>query len=139
MNDVGPFIPDGFEPHFRQSPVTAPWEPIYSRHDSGLFCIGLHIRDVHCNARAMLHGGVISALADNALGLCCVLNLHDVSAITVNLSLDFLAAGQKGQWLEIRAQPIKLGTTLAFSSARIFADDLIIARANGTFRIVGRS
>ena len=24
-------IPDGFEPHFRKSPLTDPWEPLYRR------------------------------------------------------------------------------------------------------------
>jgi len=26
-----PDAPDGFVPHFRKSPVTDPWEPLYSR------------------------------------------------------------------------------------------------------------
>jgi hypothetical protein len=24
-------IPEGFEPHYRQSPLTDPWEPLYSK------------------------------------------------------------------------------------------------------------
>ena len=31
-------IPAGFEPHFRKSPFTDPWEPLYSRKtDQGVF------------------------------------------------------------------------------------------------------
>jgi uncharacterized protein (TIGR00369 family) len=135
MTDGHQYIPAGFERHFRQSAVTDPWEPLYSMLRGDVFCLGLGISDAHCNARGILHGGVISTLADNALGICCVIQRHHASAVTVNLSLDFLAAGQKGQWLEVRAKPSKLGKTLAFSDAQIFADDAIIARANATFRI----
>jgi hypothetical protein len=28
-NSIG--IPEGFEPHFRKSPFTDPWEPLYPR------------------------------------------------------------------------------------------------------------
>jgi acyl-coenzyme A thioesterase PaaI-like protein len=31
----------------------------------------------------MLHGGVISALADNALGISCVLQAENMSALTL--------------------------------------------------------
>jgi hypothetical protein len=65
-------IPPGFARHFRKSPVTDPWEPLYSRRDGDIFCLGLRIAKSHCNARGMLHGGVISALADNALGISCL-------------------------------------------------------------------
>ena len=129
-------IPEGFERHFRQSPVTDPWEPLYSRQQGEIFSLGLRIDTPHCNARGFLHGGVISALADNALGLCCVLQIEGAFALTVNLSVDFLAIGQKGQWLEVRAKPTKLGRNLAFSDAMIYADDVIVARASATFRII---
>lgn len=139
MTDSNIPVPDGFERHFRQSPVTDPWEPIYFRHDGEVFSLGLRIDTPHCNTRSFLHGGVISALADNALGLCCVLQLEGVSALTVNLAIDFLAVGKKGQWLEVRAKPTKLGGTLAFSEAQIYAADILVGRANATFRIIGRS
>lgn len=139
MADTAFLMPDGFQRHFRQSPVTDPWEPLYSRQQGEIFSLGLRIDRPHCNARGLLHGGVISALADNALGLCCVLQMERVSALTVHLSMDFLAIGKIGQWLEVQATPTKLGRTLSFSDAQIFADGLIIARASATFRIVGRS
>ncbi len=62
-------IPEGFAPHFRKSPVTDPWEPLYSRLVEGTVQIGFHAAAAHCNSRGFVHGGVIAALADNALGL----------------------------------------------------------------------
>jgi len=131
--------PPGYEPHFRKSPVTDPWEPLFIRRDGSALSLGLRIAAVHCNARGLLHGGVISALADNAMGLCCVMQMERCSALTVSLSVDFLMAGRIGQWLEVRAVPAKLGRTLAFADARIEADGVMLAKAAATFRIVGVS
>lgn len=129
-------VPPGFEPHFRKSPVTDPWEPLFVRQDGSTLSLGLRIASAHCNARGLLHGGVISALADNAMGLACVMQMERSSALTVSLSVGFLSAGRIGQWLEVRAVPAKLGRTLAFADAQIEANDEIIAKAAATFRIV---
>lgn len=129
-------LPPGFEAHVRKSPVTDPWEPLYAKREGETFSLGLRIAHSHCNARGLLHGGVISALADNAMGLACVTRMGGVSALTVSLSIDFLSVGRSGQWLEVRAVPAKLGRTLAFADARIEADGEMIAKAAATFRII---
>ncbi|MGB3739777.1 MAG: PaaI family thioesterase [Pontixanthobacter sp.] len=129
-------VPPGYEPHLRQSPVTDPWEPLFVRRDRSALSLGLRIAAAHCNARKLLHGGVISAIADNAMGLACVMQMERTSALTVSLSVDFLAVGRVGQWLEVRAIPAKLGRTLAFADARIEADGEMIAKAAASFRIV---
>ena len=129
-------VPPGYEPHFRKSPVTDPWEPLFVRRDGSALSLGLRIASAHCNARGLLHGGVISALADNAMGLACVTQMEQSSSLTVNLSVDFLSVGRIGQWLEVRAVPARLGRTLTFADARIEADGEMIAKAAATFRIV---
>ena len=129
-------IPPGFARHFRNSPVTDPWEPLYSRRDGDMFCLGLRIAKSHCNARGMLHGGVISALADNALGISCVLQAENMSALTINLSTDFLSTANQGEWLEVRAEPSKVGRTIAFAGAEILSNDTLIARSSGIFKMI---
>lgn len=129
-------VPPGFEPNFRKSPVTDPWEPLHAKREGEAFSLGLRIAHSHCNARGLLHGGVISALADNAMGLACVTQMEGVSALTVSLSVDFLSVGRSGQWLAVRGVPAKLGRTLAFADAQIAADGELIAKAAATFRII---
>lgn len=133
-------IPPGFERHFRQSPVTDPWEPIYSRKTSDVVVLGLVAEAAHTNSRGFVHGGLISALADNAMGLSCARRLgDDASLVTVNLALDFLSAAQVGQWLEFDTVFVKPGATLAFAQAFVTADGEPCARANGVFRVVRKT
>jgi uncharacterized protein (TIGR00369 family) len=129
--------PEGFEPHFRKSPLTDPWEPIYSRRTADAVIIGLWLATPHTNSRGLIHGGLIAALADNAMGLSCGLTLSGgARLVTVNLAVDFTGTAGIGQWLAIESEVIKTGGTLCFAQCRITADDAMIARANGTFRVV---
>ena len=64
-------VPAGFEPHVRKSPFTDPWEPLYARTTDRAVIIGLRLALPHCNSRGLIHGGLIAALADNAMGYTC--------------------------------------------------------------------
>jgi uncharacterized protein (TIGR00369 family) len=129
-------IPHGFAPHYRKSPLTAPWEPIYSKVTETNVILGLRIAEAHTNSRGMAHGGLITALADNAMGLSCGHVLGGgTRLLTVNLSADFLGSAQIGQWLQIDTEVIKTGKRLCFAQALITADGEPCARANGTFSV----
>jgi uncharacterized protein (TIGR00369 family) len=132
--------PAGFAAHDRKSPLTDPWEPIYSRKTLGAVVLGLQADEAHTNSRGFVHGGLISALADNAMGLSCWRTLGDgASLVTVNLSLDFLSAAKIGQWLEFDTVFVKPGATLCFAQAFVTADGEPCAKANGVFRVVRKA
>jgi uncharacterized protein (TIGR00369 family) len=131
------YPPEGFDPHFRQSPVTNPWEPLFSRRIDGTVQIGLWLREVHCNSRGRLHGGVIAALADNAMGLSCGSSLPSVEGlVTVSLAVDYVGAAKIGQWLQIEPRVLRTGKSMGFADALVTADGAIIARASATFRVM---
>ena len=137
MHAQGP-IP-GFVPHDRKSPLTDPWEPLYRRDAGERVILGLRAADAHTNSRGFVHGGLISALADNAMGLSCARTLgHAGGLVTVNLSVDFLGSAFGGQWLEFDTVFVKPGSTLCFAQAFVSADGKPCARANAVFRVVGR-
>ena len=130
-------IPEGFEPHFRKSPLTDPWEPLYSRRTDKAVIIGLRLAKPHTNARGLIHGGLIAALADNAMGLSCGQQLGGTtSLVTIGLSVDFVGSATIGQWLTVESDVIRTGSTICFAQSLVKADDITIARANATFRVV---
>jgi uncharacterized protein (TIGR00369 family) len=132
-------IPAGFARHFRQSPVTDAWEPLYSLKRGHVIVIGFRSDERHTNSRGFVHGGVITSLADNAMGLSCAVNLGDAaSLITVALSIDFVGTAGQARWIEISPALLKLGTTLCFAQCLVTADSDLCARASATFRVVPR-
>lgn len=136
--DIAP--PVGFSRHFRQSPLTDPWEPLYSRKQDGVVTIGFRASAPHANSRGFVHGGMISAIADNAMGLSCGQSLEGApSLVTVSLSVDFLGSATLGQWVEVAPKLNRLGSTLCFAEAVVSADGYPCAKAHGTFRVIKRA
>ena len=137
-----PAIPAGFVAHTRKSPVTDPWEPIYAQEQDGVVVLGLRIGAQHCNARGFLHGGVIAALADNAMGHSYRATLLrsdpevGASAVTLSLSLDYIAIAHQDAWLQTHPRVLKAGRSVGFVEALIYADEELVARASATFKRV---
>lgn len=135
-------VPEGFERHFRRSGLTDPWEPLYSRQLADRFQIGLVLAEPHCNSRGLVHGGLIAALSDNAMGLSCVMALRSAERdvgnglVTVSLGTDYLGTAKLGEWLEIDAEPIKTGGSICFARAIISGNGKPVAMANATFKIL---
>jgi len=130
-------IPEGFEPHFRKSPFTEPWEPLYSKKTEKAVIIGLRLAKPHTNSRGLIHGGLIASLADNAMGYSCALVMGwTTSLVTISLAVDYVGSAEIGQWLAVESEVIRTGSTICFAQSLIKADDTVIARANGTFRVV---
>ncbi len=132
-----PDIPAGFEPHFRKSPLTDPWEPLYSRRTDKAVHMGLRLAEPHTNSRGLIHGGLIAALGDNAMGYSCAQVMGwNISLVTIGLAVDFIGTAKIGQWLAIETEVIRTGSTICFAQSLIKADDVVIARANATFRVL---
>ena len=128
--------PVGFTRHYRRSPVTDPWEPLYSRKGAGGVSIGFLAAAAHSNSRGFVHGGLISALTDNAMGLSCAETLGDASSlVTVSLAIDFLGSANLGQWVEITPKVNRAGGRLCFVEALVTADGEPCAKAHATFSV----
>jgi acyl-coenzyme A thioesterase PaaI-like protein len=135
-------VPDGFLPHSRKSPVTDPWEPLYSRRSEARTELGLVLATPHCNSRGLVHGAVIAALADNAMGLSLYeARVRDLGAeegradiVTMTLTIDYLATGRLGDWLQVVPRVLKGGGATGFVDALVTANERLVARASAIFR-----
>ncbi|MBV8920246.1 PaaI family thioesterase [Bradyrhizobium sp.] len=132
-------IPAGFAPHFRKSPFTDPWEPLYSKRTEKGVTMGLRLDRPHTNARGLIHGGLIASLADNSMGYSCAQAMGGTSSlVTISLAVDFIGGAQLGQWLAVESEAIRTGSTICFAQSLIKAEDVVIARASATFRVVSK-
>lgn len=134
-------VPEGFVRHDRRSPFTDPWEPLFSRKQAEAIQLAVPLAQAHCNARGFVHGALIAALADNAMGLSAVTSaigrgLEVKGAVTVNLALDYLDSARVGELLELHPSVLRCGSTLAFVECKALCGERLIARANATFRML---
>lgn len=135
--------PDGFVPHTRTAPLSAPWEPIYARHELDRVRLGLWTRPEHTNSRGVVHGGLIAALADAAMGLSLGIvvaaKLGGVDGlVTTSLTVDYLAKVELHRWLEIDTHFVHFRRTQGVTESRVLVDGEVAARANGRFSFTGR-
>ena len=78
-----------------------------------------------------------AALADAAMGHSCAHVMGGVSSlVTISLAVDFVGTAEVGQWLAVESDVVKTGKTICFAQSLIKADEIVIARANATFRVV---
>ena len=114
MINVNTEVPDGFERHFRQSPLTDPWEPLYSKRTEKAVIIGLRLARPHTNSRGLIHGGLIAALSDNAMGYSCAHIMGGASSlVTIGQYPTFLSVGQVQRVADLMYGTGMINTTLS--------------------------
>jgi acyl-coenzyme A thioesterase 13 len=129
-----PEVPEGFLPSERSSPLLDLIGPLYVAEHDGAIIVGLRAEPRHANGRGAIHAAVLSALSDIALGRNAAATYNPPQHIvTVNLSIDFIAAANPGQWLEATATVQRAGKRLAFAQGRIHADGKLVAQTSATF------
>lgn len=104
--------------------------------DGNSFVLALAVAAAHTNARRLAHGGLIAALADNAMGLACVLATDGLTGlVTASLSVDLIASARIGDWIEFRARPVRVGRRLAFGECFVSTPERLVARASAVFSV----
>ncbi|MDP3815515.1 PaaI family thioesterase [Pseudomonas sp.] len=132
-------IPEGFEPIFRSSSFLDLLGPIYNRKSSTGLVIGLRAEEKHCNARGLVHGGVLSSLADIALGYnAAFAGEQPTPMVTASLTIDYAGAAKLGDWIEIETDVQKVGRSLAFANCYFLVGATRIARASAVFSVITR-
>lgn len=131
--------PAGYGPLRRTSPVLELIGPLHARGSGAELSLGLRAAARHCNARGLVHGGILATLADVALGYTMSFAAEPpVSLVTASLTLDYAGTARPGDWLETRVDIQKQGRRLAFANCYISVGDTRIVRASGVFAVAPR-
>ena len=148
-------IPEGFEPIQAGAPFVDLVGPFYFKEIRNVVAIGLLVEEKHCNSAGTAHGGLISTMADIALGNSIghasisdeerkswredgfELKRRPVSRVTVNLTTDYAGFAQVGDWVEMHVDIQKLGKSLSFANAYLLSKGERIARTSGVYRNLG--
>lgn len=129
--------PPGFEPFGRTHiGFVNTIGPLFIKRHNGVDMIGWRVQRPNCNAYPMAHGGMTAAFAD-ILTSFAVYERQEPrgEVLTISLTTDFLRAAPLGSWVEGYGTVVAMGTSVAFSTCQIFADDRLIAHASGKFKI----
>jgi acyl-coenzyme A thioesterase 13 len=70
------------------------------------------VRTEMCNPGKILHGGIASLMLDDVIGMGNFVAGSEYLMTSINLNVDFLAAAQIGETLEVTAKLIRSGSNL---------------------------
>lgn len=137
MNTDAPPLP-GFARHGRSSPFLDLIGPLWSRHAEAGLELALSIDDRHINARGLAHGGVLSTLADVALGYATAGSQYPPARlITASLTIDFVEPVELGETIVARTDIQRIGGRLAFANCYLNSNERRVVRASAVFANAG--
>ena len=89
----------------------------------------------HSNG-TIVQGGFIAGMLDSVMAQY-VLHAHDftVNPLTLNLDITYLLSCRPTP-VELRSKVLKMGKSIAFTSAEMFQDGVLIATASATNKLV---
>lgn len=97
---------------------------------AGAANLRVKVRDVHTNQFGTAHGGFLNALADTALEIAS--NSHNVPAVALTTSMQYLKAVKIGSMIEVKARETHLGRSTATYHIELTSEQNLIATFTGT-------
>jgi uncharacterized protein (TIGR00369 family) len=99
--------------------------------------LAMDLRPHHFNPQGIVHGGIISALADTAIGLALRSKLRvGMTHRTAQLDVHFLAKGE-GNRLIGRGRAVHLGQRMGYGEADVLdGSGQVLARGSATFIVL---
>jgi len=99
--------------------------------------LAMDLRPHHFNPQGIVHGGIITAVADSAIGLALRSQLSPgFTHRTAQLNIHFLAKGE-GNRLVGRGRAIHLGQRMGYGESEVLdGRGRLLARASGTFIVL---
>jgi uncharacterized protein (TIGR00369 family) len=136
MSEDIPPPPEGFVPSAR-GPYTTHNGPMFHRvTEDGSFEHAFFVLPRHCNAMGIVHGGMLATFLDGLLARA-VHQAQGGQSVTLHLSMDFLSAARRGQWVMGEARVTRAAKEITFAEARIHADGRDVLKGSGVFKKTG--
>jgi acyl-coenzyme A thioesterase 13 len=127
-------IPEGFAPIFMIEPFTTRIGPIYSKRDGQQFKLGFLVDNSHLNIEKVVHGGMLSTVADQAIGVNVAhANGQQNDVLTIHLSVDFISPALLGDWVETTTTLSKVNGRIRFGNCELRVKDRLVLKASAIF------
>src|ERR1051326_6217008 len=112
-------IPSGFRELTEASGFSAANGPWFEKIEDDRAIRGLRPGPQHANALGIVHGGMLAAFLDSAMGTAVWHGLGR-RAVTLRLSLDYLAPARVSDWLQSEGEVVGLVVHVAQVRGRLY-------------------
>lgn len=109
--------------------------PILFKTVDGDLVFGFVAQQKHSNSDGNVHGGMLAAFADRAIGAAAREVRSDASIATIDFGMHFVAPVRIGQFVQAECEPVRITRSLAFMRCTLKVDDMIVATADGILKL----
>ncbi len=96
--------------------------------------VGFVSRPLHANFHGVVHGGMMMTLADMALFNICFHSIGRFHGVTLSTTVDFVAAGPVGEFIEATGEATKATGSVLFARGRIACKGVTLATFSGSLK-----
>jgi uncharacterized protein (TIGR00369 family) len=130
-------IPPGFQKLREVSGFALANGPWFEKIEGGRAIRGFLPGRQHANALGIVHGGMLAAFLDSAMGTA-VFHTLNRRAVTVRLSLDYLGPARIGEWLQAEGEVVGHDEHMARVRGRLYGPRHEVLTGLGTFALLSR-
>lgn len=105
--------------------------PVWEKTEGGVTRYALLTGPQHSNRPGFVHGGVIAALAEFALGMECHNAADGAPFATVQCDVHYLDGAELGAFLEVDCEVMRQTRSITFVDGRIRVGSRLVASARG--------
>lgn len=114
--------------------ANGPW---FEKLEGGRLIRGFMPEKRHANSLGIVHGGMLAAFLDSAMGTA-VFHTLDRRAVTLRLTLDFLGPGRIGDWLQAEGEVVSHDEHVAQVRGRLYGPRHEVLAGLGAFALLSR-
>lgn len=129
-------VPEGWQP-VRDTGFIGLVGPIYRRQHGERWAFAFRAEPKHANLRDVVQGGMLMTFADRALGRNAWKAAGDRSVATISFNMEFVSAGDMGEFIEIAPEVVRKTNALVFMRGDLMAGSRVVATATGIWKILG--
>jgi uncharacterized protein (TIGR00369 family) len=110
--------------------------PLWQRGEDQNLVFGFLAGKKHLNRRGVVHGGMLMAFADQALGLAAWEVIGGLPQATIQLDTQFIAPVAEGEFVEARAQMVRRTRTILFMRGTLVVGERTVASCQGIWKVL---
>ena len=102
------------------NPISTWLDGTLKKAEMGSISVEFVVREDQCNHAGVLHGGIISTMLDELMGITLITIEIDFLYVTINLHVDFLFGAKAGETVTVTSEVFRVGKKIANVEAKMY-------------------
>ncbi len=102
------------------NPISTWLDGTLKKAEMGSISVEFVVREDQCNHAGVLHGGIISTMLDELMGMTLITIEIDFLYVTINLHVDFLFGAKAGETVTVTSEVFRVGKKIANVEAKMY-------------------